>query len=148
MSAAEKHGLFFLDTNVFVYSFDPSNLQKQNAALALIHQALRTQRGVVSTQVIQEFLNTGLRKFPQALSTIEARTYLHAVLLPLCSHFPSGAFYERSILLQAETGYSWYDALIVSAALELGCSTLFSEDLQDGRVIRGMVIRNPFANRA
>jgi predicted nucleic acid-binding protein len=148
MSAVEGRGLFFLDTNIFVCSFDPSSPQKQSAALALIHQALQTQRGVISTQVIQEFLNAGLRKFPQTLSTTEARTYLHAVLLPLCSHFPSAAFYERSILMQAETGYSWYDALIVSAALELGCSTLLSEDLQNGRVIRGMVIRNPFTSKA
>lgn len=144
MSAVENRGLFFLDTNIFVYSFDPLQAQKQGRAQELIHEALQSQRGLISTQVIQEFLNLGLRKFRRPLSTVEARTYLHAVLLPLCSHFPSAAFYERAIVLQAETGYSWYDALIVAAALELGCSTLFSEDLQDGRVIRGMTIRNPF----
>ena len=144
MSVVEDQGLFFLDTNVFAYSFDSSNPQKQGVALALIHQALQSQRGVISTQVIQEFLNLGLRKFQRPLSTVEARTYLHTVLLPLCSHFPSPAFYESAILLQAETGYSWYDALIVAAALELGCSTLVTEDLQDRRTVRGMVIRNPF----
>jgi predicted nucleic acid-binding protein len=144
MSAVDAQGLFFLDTNIFAYSFDSTSPQKQGIALALIHQALQSQRGLISTQVIQEFLNIGLRKFPQPLSPSEARTYLHAVLLPLCSHFPSAPFYERAILLQAETGYSWYDALIVSAALESGCSTLFSEDMQAGRVIREMVIRNPF----
>ena len=144
MSAVEAQGLFFLDTDIFAYSFDSMSLQKQGIALALIHQALQSQRGVISTQVIQEFLNVGLRKFPQPLSLIEARTYLHAVLLPLCVHFPSAPFYERAILLQAETGYSWYDALIVTAALELGCSNLFSEDLQHDRVIQGMVIGNPF----
>ena len=144
MSAVEAQGLFFLDTNVFAYSFDSVNPQKQSIALALVHHALQTQRGVISTQVIQEFLNLALRKFPQPFSPTEARTYLHAVLLPLCSHFPSSSFYERAILLQVETGYAWYDALIVAAALELGCSSLFSEDLQHGRVIQGMVIRNPF----
>jgi predicted nucleic acid-binding protein len=144
MSAVEDRGLFFLDTNIFVHSFDPAQPQKQSRALALIHQALQSQRGVISTQVIQEFLHVGLRKFARPLSTIEARTYLHAVLLPLCSHFPSAAFYERAILLQAETGYSWYDSLIIGAALELGCSTLLTEDLQDGRTIHGLAIRNPF----
>lgn len=145
MSAADTPGLFFLDTNIFAYSFDFVSSHKQGIALALIHQALESQRGVISTQVIQEFLNIGLRKFPKPLSPIEAHTYLHSVLLPLCLHFPSASFYERAILLQTETGYSWYDSLIVAAALELGCSTLFTEDMQHGREIQGMKIRNPFS---
>jgi predicted nucleic acid-binding protein len=48
-------------------------------------------------------------------------------------------------MVQVETGYSWHDALIVAAALDLGCRTLLSEDLQHGRAVRGLTIVNPFA---
>ncbi len=144
MSVAEPPGLFFLDTNVFVYSFDTSAPAKQQTARQLIQAALRTQRGVISTQVVQEFLNLALRKFRKPMTVSDARDYLRSVLIPLCQHFPSTAFYDRALLLKEETGYSWYDTLIVTAAVETGCTTLFSEDVQSGRVVKSVTIRNPF----
>lgn len=144
MSATEPPGLFFLDTNVFVYSFDSSAPAKQQTARQLVQTALRSQRGVISTQVVQEFLNLALRKFRQPMTVSDARDYLRSVLIPLCQHYPSTTFYDRALLLKEETGYSWYDTLIVTAAVEAGCASLFSEDLQSGRVVRGVTIRNPF----
>ena len=145
MSATEPSGLFFLDTNVFVYSFDSSAPAKQQTARQLVQTALRTQRGVISTQVVQEFLNLALRKFSQPMTVSGARDYLRSVLIPLCQHYPSTVFYDHALLLKEETGYAWYDTLIVTAAIETRCSTLFSEDLQSGRVVRGVTIVNPFA---
>lgn len=144
MSVAEPAGLYFLDTNIFVYSFDATEPVKQQTARQIVQAALRTQRGVISTQVAQEFLNLALRKFAQPMTVSEAREYLTTVLLPLCRHFPSAAFYDRALLLKEETGYSWYDTLIVAAAVEAGCTTLLSEDMQSGRVVKGVTIRNPF----
>lgn len=146
MSAADARSLFFLDTNVLVYSFDESSPAKQQTARHLIKTALQTQLGVISTQVAQEFLNVALRRFTPPLSTLEARSYLNQVLVPLCLHFPSAVYLEHALVVQAETGFSWYDSLIVAAALELGCTTLFSEDLQHKRVIRNLQIVNPFLN--
>jgi predicted nucleic acid-binding protein len=145
MSVAEPAGLYFLDTNIFVYSFDATEPVKQQTARQIVQAALRTQRGVISTQVAQEFLNLALRKFARPMTVSEAREYLTTVLLPLCRHFPSAAFYDRALLLKEETGYSWYDTLIVAAAVEAGCTTLLSEDMQSGRAVRGVMIRNPFA---
>lgn len=144
MSVAEPAGLYFLDTNIFVYSFDATEPVKQQTARQIVQAAMRTQRGVISTQVAQEFLNLALRKFAQPMTVSEAREYLKTVLLPLCRHFPSAAFYDRALLLKEETGYSWYDTLIVAAAVEAGCTTLLSEDMQSGRVVKGVTIRNPF----
>ena len=144
MSAVEPEGLFFLDTNILVYTFDLARPDKQRTARRLLTAALTSQRGAISTQVVQEFLNISLRGFARPIILADLREYLDTVLAPLCLHFPSINFYAQALVTQVETGYSWYDALIVSAALELGCSTLLSEDLQHGRVIRGMVIRNPF----
>lgn len=144
MSAVEPGGLFFLDTNIFVYSFDHEQVEKRRVARQLIATALSSQRGAISTQVMQEFLNISLRRFVRTILVADSREYLETVLSPLCLHFPSVAFYAQALAIQVETGYSWYDTLIVAAALDLGCSILFSEGLQDGRTIRGMVIRNPF----
>jgi predicted nucleic acid-binding protein len=144
MSAVEPEGLFFLDTNILVYSFDFAHSEKRQTARRLLSTAMTTQRGAISSQVVQEFLNISLRGFARPIIITDLREYLDTVLAPLCLHFPSVNFYAQALVIQIETGYSWYDALIVSAALELGCSTLFSEDLQHGRVIRGMAIRNPF----
>jgi predicted nucleic acid-binding protein len=58
---------YFLDTNVFVYSFDASQHSKQEVALALIGDALQSGLGIISTQVIQEFLNVATRKFDVSL---------------------------------------------------------------------------------
>ena len=110
----------------------------------MIAAALSSRRGVISTQVVQEFLNVALRRFARPILPSDSREYVHTVLAHICLHFPSITFYANALTVQVETGYSWYDTLIVAAALELGCSTLFTEDLQDGRFIRSLAIRNPF----
>jgi predicted nucleic acid-binding protein len=89
-------------------------------------------------------LSIALRKFARPLSVSESREYLGVVLLPLCQHYPSTAFYDRALLLREETGFSFYDALVVTAAIETGCSVLLSEDLQHGREVKGVTIVNPF----
>lgn len=144
MNVADPSGLFFLDTNVFVYSFDTTSPDKQQIAQTLIQQAIATRRGIISSQVAQEFLNVALRKFAHPMSVSEARQFLQLVLMPLCQHYPSTDFYDRALLLKDNTGYSFYDALIVTAAVEVGCRTLFSEDLQDGHKIGDLTIINPF----
>jgi predicted nucleic acid-binding protein len=146
MNAADLTGLFFLDTNIFVYSFDSSVPDKQQLARQLIRDALLTQRGVISTQVVQEFLSLSSRKFAQPMSVEAAREYLRDVLMPLCQHFPSIEFYDRALLLKQETGFAFYDVLVVAAAVEIGCATLLTEDLQAGRTVHGVKIVNPFGN--
>jgi len=145
MPAIERSGPFFLDTNIFVYCFDELAPQKQQVARQLVREALATRRGVISTQVVQEFLNVALRRFTQPFTATEAREYLLTALFPLCQHFPTVQFYEHALAVSNETGYAFYDALIVTAATEMDCALLLSEDLQDGRQIHGVTIRNPFA---
>ena len=136
--------LFFLDTNIFVYTFDHSAAVKQEIAKQCIHIAHRSQNGIISSQVVQEFLNVSRRKFSRPLNSLEQREYLDTVLVPLCRHFPSAPFYSMALDIQDITGFAFYDTLMVTAALECECKTLFSEDLQHGRVIQGMTIINPF----
>jgi predicted nucleic acid-binding protein len=144
MNGGENGGLFFLDTNILVYALATNEPRKQPVAAALIQQALSTRRGYISTQVVQEFLNLATRRATPAFTASEALDYLNKVLWPLCGHFPSKAFYERALQVRYETGYSFYDALIVAAAAQLGCERLITEDLQHGRAIQGLTILNPF----
>ncbi len=135
---------FFLDTNIFVYTFDRREPDKRARALGLVERALATGDGVVSSQVVQEFLNVALRKFERPLSDEQALRYLRDVMDPLCSVFPSISLYETALSLYRRWRFSFYDSLIVAAALEARCEVLYSEDLQDGQEIESLTVVNPF----
>ncbi len=135
---------FFLDTNIFVYTFDQNAPQKQARALELVQDALVNHNGVISTQVVQEFLNVATRKFAVPFTLYDSQTYLQRVLHPLCHVFPDLALYELCLEIQAETGFSFYDSLILSGAVTAECDTLYTEDLQDNQKVRGVLIQNPF----
>lgn len=144
MSAADSYGRYFLDTNILIYALDQSAPEKQLTAGQLVRDALSTGMGLISTQVVQEFLHASRRKFKQPMTLAERQHYLRGVLKPLCQYFPVISSYEKALLVAAETGYTFYDALIVTAAVESGCNTLLTEDLQHGRVVQSMRIVNPF----
>ena len=135
---------YFIDMNVFVYSFDDRQPIKKERSFALIQDALKTDTGVISTQVIQEFLNVATQKFTVPMKIEDARAYLRLVMNPLCQIYPNLALYESCLEIQDETRYSFYDALILAAALHGGCDVLYSEDLQDGQEVRGVKIVNPY----
>ena len=90
---------FFLDTNIVVYTFDVKAPKKKRRAQELLEQALRTREGVVSTQVVQEFLNVATSKFSVPLRLSDAQQYLQDVLSPLCSVFPSINLYRHALAL-------------------------------------------------
>jgi predicted nucleic acid-binding protein len=136
---------YFLDTNVFVYCFDRTDHRKQQIAEKCVGRALKDHLGIVSSQVIQEFFNVATRKFAQPMKPAECRAYLETVFSPLCEIFPSLALYHQALALKEQAGFSFYDALIVAAALEANCRILYSEDLQAGQVIEGLKIQNPFS---
>ncbi|MGD0632519.1 MAG: PIN domain-containing protein [Terracidiphilus sp.] len=137
-------GRFFLDTNIFVYSFDLSAAVKARKATELIRKALATQKGIVSYQVVQEFFNVALRKFAQPMKAADAEQYLGTVFRPLLGVHSSQALYAEALHLQARSGLSWYDSLIVSGAVQAQCDFLFTEDLQHGQRFGSLQVANPF----
>jgi len=141
---SERAPRFFLDTNIFIYSFDSRSGSKQKRASELVDTALTTHRGVISYQVVQEFLNVATRKFAEALTAGEARVYLERVLMPLCEVFPDGRLFSQALSISSEMRISFYDALIISSAMFGGCRILWTEDLQHGRRVGDLEIRNPF----
>jgi predicted nucleic acid-binding protein len=144
MHAGDLKGTFFLDTNVLIYTFDAAAPKKQMTARSWVREALRTQRGIIGSQVVQEFMNVALSRFSHPLGVTEAREYLREVLQPLCQHYPRITTFDRALLLKEQSGYSWYDALIVAAAIESGCAWLITEDLEHGRKFGSLTLHNPF----
>ena len=134
----------FIDTNVFIYLFDEADEHKRTIAEQLIQKALETRSACISHQVIQETLNVVTRKMPSPMSAENAQRFLEQILMPLWRIMPSLALYRRGLDLQSRYSFSFYDALIVAAALESGCTRLYTEDLQHSQKIDGLVIENPF----
>lgn len=134
---------FFLDTNIFVYTFDP-HVSKRKRASQLVRQAADTGEGIVSYQVVQEFFNVALRRFAQPMSAAEAEQYLMSVFRPLLSVHSSTSLYLEALRIAGKHHFSWYDSLIIAAAVEGQCATLYSEDLNHGQEIDGVRIQNPF----
>lgn len=137
-------GRFFLDTNIFVYSFDTKAPAKAKRAVQLIRRAVDSGEGITSYQAVQEFFNVALRRFSPAMTAAEAEQYLITVLRPLLVVNSSPALYFSAFRINEKHRLSWYDSLIVAAAMEGGCDRLLTEDLQDGQKIEGMRIENPF----
>jgi predicted nucleic acid-binding protein len=138
------NGRFFLDTNVFVYSFDASAPAKGRRATDLIRRAVATGKGIVSYQVVQEFFNVALRRFAQPMTVAEAEQYLTTVFRPLLAIHSSQAVYIEALRLCERYSLSWYDALIVAAAIEGESTLLLSEDLQHGQRFGDLRVQNPF----
>ncbi len=135
---------YFIDTNIFIYSFDHSNTSKQITAKKIIRKALKDNMGCISSQVVQEFLNVATKKFASPFNLKDCQNYLNAVLEPLCEVFPSTGLFNQSLELADRWQLSFYDALIIGAALQGECRFIFTEDLQHGQVINGLTITNPF----
>jgi|SRR5579859_3927160 len=135
---------YFLDTNVFVYAFDETAPAKARKAAQLIRRAADTGEGIVSYQVVQEFFHVALRRFSHPMTTGEAEQYMITVFRPLLAIQSSLSLYVEGIRISVKHRLAWYDSLVVAAALEGRCGVLYSEDLQDGREIEGLTIRNPF----
>jgi predicted nucleic acid-binding protein len=128
----------FFDTNVLIYAMAKNDPRAAKA------EELLASGGIISVQSLNEFASVARRKLGMPWKKIKESLDLICIL---CSdQVPISLDTHQGALVIAEKyGYSIYDALIISAALESGCKTLYSEDLQDGQTInRQLTIRNPF----
>ena len=135
---------YFLDTNIIVYSLDPIDPRKAQIAEGLVTRGVDSRLGVISYQVVQEFMNVGLRQFRATMTATELELYFLKVLLPMMRVPSSTELFLEALRLQTAGRIAWYDSLIVAAAMRSGCKILYSEDLQHGRRFGDLVIQNPF----
>ena len=137
-------GNYFFDTNIFIYSFDLEDHSKREKAKELIKTALVEGQGYISIQVIQEFYNVATRKFKSPMDVLTAKDYLENVFAQFNIVHPDFNFISNGLDIAATTKYSFYDSLIISAALKSNCSILLTEDMHHGHKIQGLELRNPF----
>lgn len=131
----------FIDTNIFIYAEDDDAPAKQEIARRALRQLAAAERGVVSTQVLMEYVAAAKKRL--GLSLAQCR---QGVLL--FSRFDLALIRAEHVLgaldLAATHSLSHWDALIVKVAASAGCRTLLTEDLSHGQTIDGVMIRNPF----
>lgn len=129
----------FLDTNIIVYAHTDLEPDKQKTAQKLIAE----YQTIISTQVLQETANTLVKKFKHSwlnVSKVAAEAIQNNLL-----HINTDATILEALRIAERYGFSFYDSLIISAALECGCNILYSEDLHHGQLIENrMKIMNPF----
>ena len=131
-----------LDTNVIIYLLDKSHPDKFHRSKQLIQDGLQKSHCCISQQVVQETLNLAIQKLH--FSSNDALKLLQNILLPMCRVIPQDRLYQTGIYVQSRFQFSFYDSLIVAGALEAGCKTLYTEDLQHGQKIEQLTIKNPF----
>ena len=134
----------FIDTNVLLYAHDATESVKQPIARALLEQLWAERRGSLSTQILQEFYNVATRKLALPMTRAEARQ-----IIDLYSSWPVVVINPPLILtatrVEEEHQLSFWDALVIEAARVAGAKRVLTEDMQNGRVIEGVQIENPFA---
>ena len=128
----------FFDTNVLIYAVAQDDPRSTPA------EELLASGGVLSVQILNEFASVARRKILMPWTDVMEALNAFRVLCP--SPLPiTIELHEAALKIAEKHGYNIYDALVVSAALEAGCTTLYSEDLHDGQTIDGqLTIRNPF----
>ena len=142
-------GAVFLDTNIFVYAFLASEPRKRAKAVELIETSLGSGRGCISYQVMQEFANVARKKFATRLNAGDCKAFIDAAMQPLMRVASSTALIHTALDLQDDLKYSFYDSLMVAAALQAGAEMLYTEDLQHWQLVRGVLrIVNPFLDIA
>jgi predicted nucleic acid-binding protein len=133
----------FLDTNVLVYAHDLSAGHKHDIASQTITELWDSGCGLLSTQVLQEFFFTVTKKIPKPFKTGTAKEVIQS-LLKWDVVVNDGETILEAIELHHRYGYSFWDAMIIQAAIQGGADLLFSEDLSHGQRIEGVLIKNPF----
>ena len=134
----------FLDTNVLIDCADHRDLSRQQLCRAATASLMGVGRAIISTQVLQEFYTASIRKL--GLSSAAAHTLVRQYRrLPIVTVTPDHI--DQAILLHQTQQISFWDALIVAAAVSAGCRTLLTADLNAGQIIAGVEIVRPGEGR-
>ncbi len=135
----------FVDANILVYAFDSSAGSKKITAERLLQRLWATGTGCLSVQVLQEFFVTVTRKVAKPMSSDDAAERVRE-LVAWRVFAPTAQDVLAAITLQKAEHLSFWDAMVVHAAGEAGCEVLWTENLNDGQVIRGVTVRDPFVS--
>lgn len=136
-------GRVFLDTNIIIYAYDVSAGDKHEIAKKIMIDLWDSGSGVLSTQVLQEFFINATQKIPKPLDIERAKEIVND-FLKWDVVINDGESILEAIEIHKKHKYSFWDSMIIRAAISSGCVTLLSEDLSDGQNIGSIKIKNPF----
>jgi len=129
----------FFDTNILVYACDLDSARKRETARSLLHS--HAANGCLSTQVLQEFYVATTRKLGMAPLKVK-KILTHFNAMEIVAIEPEDV--HRAIDNSLQWKISFWDALVITAAHKARCSTLYSEDLNDGQSYYSIIVENPF----
>ena len=132
----------FLDSNILVYCVDERDNDKHNLARKIIQSLIDGRNGCISTQTLQEFFNVSTKKLKNDKSMAQSDVGVYSTAFPV--HTNTLKDILSAISISIKTQFSFYDSLIIAAAIAEGCSIVYSEDLNDGQTVDGVTIINPF----
>jgi predicted nucleic acid-binding protein len=133
----------FLDTNIIVYAHDRSSGDKHTVSRDIMDYLWESRKGVISVQVLQEFYVCVTKKIIKPLLLKNARIileYLSSWTVVVNDKYIT----LKAIDLQEKFGFSFWDSLVIQAAIQSQAGILLSEDLPDGQVVKDLKILNPF----
>ena len=131
----------FIDTNVVVYASDPSDSRKNELAVEILADAFDNDQYVISSQVLNEFVNTALNKLKKSDEEVVG----HLRQLKTMRVVPvSAEWLERAVEIRSRYDLQFYDSLLLAAAEALGCDEFLTEDLNDGQMYGSVKAVNPF----
>jgi predicted nucleic acid-binding protein len=131
----------FFDTNVLIYAFAEDDPRAEMA------ETLLARGGVVGVQTLNEFVVVVTRKLAFTWDqTLDALTAIRGICSPPVP--VTVETHETALKIAARYGYHIYDSLVIAAAMEASCSILYSEEMRNGQVVDGLMIRNPFQEPA
>jgi len=133
----------FIDTNIMIYAYDVSAEEKHQIAGHILSDLWNSGLGVISTQVLQEFFVNIIQKIQRPIDKKFAKEIVRDFLRWQVV-VNNGDSILDAIDICDKYGYSFWDSMIIEAAIKGGAVFLMSEDLQHGQVISGVTIRNPF----
>jgi predicted nucleic acid-binding protein len=136
----------FVDTNILVYAEDRDAKEKHAVSRDLVVQLWNTRDGVLSVQVLQEFYVTVTRKLKRPLTSSKALEIVEEYLTWTVVE-NTGHLLTEAIVLQQKAQLSFWDAMVVRAAIEANCKYLYSEDVNVDRRYGSLIVVNPFKGR-
>ena len=130
----------FIDTNILIYSIDSSEKRKLKRSRELLKSLIKSRTGVISTQVMQEFYVTCVKKLkiePKSAKKMLGTLGVFEVVDVVSKTI------EEAVDISILNEVSFWDSLIIAAAVNANCEELWTEDLNSGQKINGVAILNP-----
>lgn len=131
----------FFDTNILVYCIDASEIEKHRKAMSILESAITNGVAQISTQSVQELINVAAKKKKFSSESID-KILISFMVIPIHAVTLTTIFRAKEIMFK--NVLSFWDSLILSAAIESGCNVLYSEDLNARQIVEGIKIVNPF----